>query len=123
TVAIDSEDEYVIHDANVSGVRDLVNEFQVGVSAECGMPVTILFGRSPAGQNATGEADFDGYYDLVEALQRSKGTPALERVVSLILAQESFSNPPEAWSISWPSLKSPTPKEEADVRETNAKAE
>lgn len=123
TVAIDSEDEYVIHDANVSGVRDLVNEFQVGVSAECGMPVTILFGRSPAGQNATGEADFDGYYDLVEALQRSKGTPALERVVSLILAQESFANPPEAWSISWPSLKSPTPKEEADVRETNAKAE
>ncbi|CAP41309.1 phage portal protein [Bordetella petrii] len=123
TVAIDSEDEYAIHDANVSGVRDLVNEFQVGVSAECGMPVTILFGRSPAGQNATGEADFDGYYDLVEGVQSNKATPALERIVSLILAQETFANPPEDWSIRWPALSSPTPKEEADVRETNAKAE
>ena len=123
TVAIDSEDEYSIHDANVSGVRDLINEFQVAVSTESGMPVTILFGRSPAGQNATGAADFDGYYDMVDRLQRNKASPALERIVSLILAQKTFQSPPDSWAIEWPSLKSMTAKEEADVRKTNADAE
>jgi phage-related protein (TIGR01555 family) len=122
TVAIDSEDEYRIEDTNVAGVREIINEFQIALSAETGIPVTVLFGRSPAGQNATGEADFATLHDLVEGLQRNKAGPALERLVALILAQKSVSAKLEKWSIVWPPLESPTEKEAADVRKTNADA-
>ncbi|WP_237173030.1 phage portal protein [Paracandidimonas lactea] len=123
TVAIDSEDDYDVKDMNLSGVKDVIQELQVGLSAETGIPVTILFGRSPGGMNATGEADFDGYHEMIEGLQRTRLTPALERIVSLIYAQSRFSDPPEDWKISWPALRSPTDKEAAEVRKANAEAE
>jgi len=123
TVAVDSEDTYDIKDMNMSGVKDVIQELQVGLAAEVGIPVTILFGRSPGGLNATGDADFDGYHEMIEGAQRVQLSPALERVVSLIYAQGQFTNPPEDWSIKWPALKSPTDKELADVRKTNAEAE
>lgn len=122
TVAVDSEDTYRIEDTNVSGVKDIIAEFQIALSVETGMAVTLLFGRSPAGQNATGESDFEGYYDLVENIQRNRATPAMERLVSLIVAQKQFKKPPEQWAVTWPPLHSPTAKEEADVNKTNADA-
>lgn len=123
TVAVDSEDQYRIEDTNVSGVRDVVAEFQIALSAETGIPVTLLFGRSPAGMNSTGQADFDGFYDMVENYQRNRGTPALERLVSLILAQKTVQKKVDQWSIGWPALQSPTDKEQAEVRKINAEAE
>jgi phage-related protein (TIGR01555 family) len=122
TVAIDSEDEYDVKDMNLSGVKDVIQELQVGLSVEIGIPVTIVFGRSPGGLNATGDADFDGYHEMVSGLQ-TRATPALERIVSLIYAQRSYSKPPDSWTINWPPLRMPTEKELADVRKTNADAD
>ena len=123
TVAIDGEDTYDLKDMNLSGVKDVLQELQVALSAETGIPVTILFGRSPGGLNATGDADFDGYYEMIEAAQRTRLKPALERIISIIYAQRSFSKPPEDWTIKWPALESPTDKELAEVRKANAEAE
>src|SRR5690606_10511437 len=123
TVAVDSEDTYDLKDMNLAGVKDVLQELQVALSAETGIPVTILFGRSPGGLNATGDADFDGYYEMIEGAQRTRLTPALERIISLIYAQRSFSNPPDDWTIKWPALESPTDKEQAEVRKANAEAE
>lgn len=36
------------------------------LSAVSEIPVTILFGRSPCGQNATGDSDFEQYYSMVQ---------------------------------------------------------
>ncbi|WP_066733561.1 DUF1073 domain-containing protein [Cupriavidus sp. D384] len=124
TVAVDAEDEYRIEDTNVAGVREIVNEFQIALSAETGIPVTLLFGRSPAGQNATGEADFETLHDLVEGLRQNKAAPALERLVALIAAQKKLAGKaPDQWSIVWPALETPTDREAADVRKTQADAE
>ena len=40
------------------------------LSALTNIPQTILFGRSPAGMNATGDSDFESYYNFVEKIQR-----------------------------------------------------
>ena len=34
------------------------------------IPQTILFGRSPSGENATGESDLENYYNFVEGIQK-----------------------------------------------------
>lgn len=123
TVAVDSEDEYTISDLQVAGVRDILNEFQISVSVESGIPVTILFGRSPAGMNSTGDADFKGYHEMVEGIRKNKATPALEKLVAVIFAQTSLPAPPENWFIKWPSLSTPTDQEAAATRKTNAEAQ
>jgi len=56
TIAIDGADEYDQKNLTVSGVKDIMNELQIALSAAADIPATVLFGRSPAGENATGHA-------------------------------------------------------------------
>ncbi len=123
SVAVDAEDDYDIRDSNVGGVNQLLQEFQIALSAESGIPVTLLFGRSPGGQNATGDADFEGYYNLVAQLRSLRMQPALERIISLICAQNTLSGKtPDNWKVVWAPLKQLTEKEQADVDKTKAEA-
>ncbi|PZT35135.1 hypothetical protein A7X93_00580 [Stenotrophomonas maltophilia] len=123
TVAVDGDDEYSIQDTNVGGVNQLLQEFQIALSAETGIPVTLLFGRSPGGQNATGDADFEGYYNLVEQLRSLRMQPALERVIALICAQRALAGKaPDNWKVQWSPLKQLTEKELADIEKTKAEA-
>ncbi|MGJ8513130.1 hypothetical protein R84981_002777 [Carnimonas sp. R-84981] len=111
-VAIDAEDDYNVYDLNVSGLKDVIGEFQVAVSAATGIPVTVLFGRSVAGLNSTGQHDLESYYDLCEGLQRNSVQPALERLINIIGRQRSV-NLPDKLEIKWPSLWTPTDDEKA----------
>jgi phage-related protein (TIGR01555 family) len=120
-VAVDAEDDYTVYDLNVSGIKDLIAEFQVAVSADSGIPVTALFGRSAAGMNSTGEGDANNLYNMAEGIQRTRAQPALERLVEAITRQNGI-QPPGEWSIRWPSLWTPTEKEQAEIRSTNANA-
>ena len=125
-VAVDSEDDYQVYDQNVSGVRDLISEFQVAVSADSGLPVTTLFGRSASGLNSTGENDLEGLYDMCEGLQKTSAQPAFELLVRAILRQTSLSGQKPAnnrWSIKWPSLWTPTEAQQAETRQKNADAD
>ncbi len=122
-VAVDAEDQYSIVDSGVSGIADLIQEFQVAVAADSGIPVTLLFGRSPGGQNATGDADFEGYYNSVEQLRTLRMQPALERIIALICVQRTIAaKAPQNWSIEWQPLKQLSDKEAADVAKTEAEA-
>lgn len=123
TVAVDSEDDFTVQDMNLSGVKDVIGELKSAVSAESGMPITLIFGESPGGLNSTGQHDSDNYNGMVRAIQQNKATPALERIVSLIFAQSTVTLKSEDWSIVWPALDEPTDKESADIRKTNADAE
>ena len=120
-VTVDSEDDYTVIDLSTSGIRELIAEYQIAVSAECGIPVAILFGRSAAGLNATGEADFEAYYDHIETLQRTKLTPALERITELVLAQSGMKDIGD-WFIQWKPLKSPTEKQQSELEKTRGEA-
>lgn len=121
-VAVDSEDDYAVYDQNVSGIKDLISEFQIAVSSDSGIPVTTLFGRSAAGLNSTGQHDLENLYDLCEGLQRTSAQPAIERLVKAICRQRGTTWPNE-WSIRWPSLWTPTDAEQADTRLKNAQAD
>ncbi|WP_049054447.1 anti-CBASS protein Acb1 family protein, partial [Achromobacter xylosoxidans] len=125
-VAVDAEDDYQVLSSDMGGIKDTLAEFQIAVSAEAGYPVSVLFGRSAAGLNATGDGDLEGFYNAVAMGREVKLNPALERLVSLIRAQRSLAGTGtaqgEAWSITWPPLKPATAKEEAEVRKANAEA-
>lgn len=120
-VAVDSEDDYNILNADLSGIVDVLDEFKVAISADVNIPVAILFGQSAKGMNATGASDFESYYDLVESIQQHKIKPVLEKLIELLMFQKHI-KPFENWKIKFPSLNTPTDKEIAEVRKTNADA-
>ena len=115
-VIIDADtEEFEYHSANVSGLDALLDKFAVRLSAAADIPMTILFGTSPAGMNATGESDTRGWYDTVQAIREQSLGPQLERLVRVIAADVGDPEP-DAWVVKWPSLWQMSPTEEADYR-------
>ena len=54
------------------------------LSALTSIPQTILFGRSPAGMNSTGDADLENWYNFLERLQRRMIKKNLRYLLSVI---------------------------------------
>lgn len=121
-VAVDKDDDYTILNADLNGVKDVIQEAQVAVAAECGLPVTVLFGRSPGGLNATGASDWAIVYELCAQLQTDRLNPALERLVSLIFAQSAVPDmgTPDQWAIKWNGLAVLSDAEQAEVENKRA---
>lgn len=71
SITIDSEGEdYDFKSFSFSGVSDVISTTCNYLSALTSIPQTILFGRSPAGMNATGDSDLENYYNYVERIQK-----------------------------------------------------
>lgn len=123
SVAVDKEDEYGIFNIPLTGLTDIIQEFEQALCAVTGYPFTVLFGRSPAGMNSTGKSDLQIYYDNVRRIQRRKIRPALEYLVRLIqLAKEGPTNGKELekWSIKFKAIEPLNDLEQANVDKTQA---
>ncbi len=123
SVAIDKDDEYAVFNIPLGGLTDIIQEMEQYVCAVTGYPFTKLFGRSPAGMNATGQSDMQIYYDKVKSYQKRKLRPALEYLVKLI--QLSSEGPTqgkelEKWSIKFNALEQLNDLEQANVDKTQA---
>lgn len=123
SVAVDKEDEYGIFNIPLTGLTDIIQEFEQALCAVTGYPFTVLFGRSPAGMNSTGKSDLQIYYDNVRRIQRRKIRPALEYLVRLIqIAKEGPTNGKELekWSIKFKAIEPLNDLEQANVDKTQA---
>lgn len=123
SVSIDKDDEYAVFNIPLGGLTDIIQEMEQYVCAVTGYPFTKLFGRSPAGMNATGQSDMQIYYDKVKSYQKRKLRPALEYLVKLI--QLSSEGPTqgkelEKWSIKFKALQQLNDLEQANVDKTQA---
>lgn len=78
------DDSYESHQYTFSGIGEVYDRFMMDVSGACGIPVTKLFGRSPAGMNSTGDADMDNYYDTIEQSQESQLRPVLDKLLPIV---------------------------------------
>ena len=67
-----------------SGLQDVHESMCLNLCGASHYPMTKLFGRSPAGMNATGESDLKNYYDYVDSLRESKLRPALEKLLPVL---------------------------------------
>ena len=84
SIAIDSEGEsYDFKVANFSGVRDVIDASCNMLSSLTNIPQTLLFGRSPAGMNATGESDLENWYNFVERIQKLMLKPNLRNLLDV----------------------------------------
>ncbi|MCM1059070.1 MAG: DUF1073 domain-containing protein [Eubacterium sp.] len=85
SIAIDSEGEdYDFKTFQFSGVADTIDAACNFLSALTSIPQTVLFGRSPAGMNSTGQADMENYYNYVERIQKRMLRSNLRYLLSVI---------------------------------------
>ena len=108
------------HPFSFAGLSDVYEAFMLDMAGASGIPATRLFGRSPQGMNATGESDLKNYYELIGQMQERHLRPALEKLLP-VLAMSSWGFIPEKMEISFPSLMTASPREEAEIREQNAR--
>lgn len=118
-VVVDTDDDYSIINADLGGVVNILDELKVAISADCKIPVSILFGQSAKGMNATGENDLESFYDLIEGIQQNKIKPVLEKLLEVIVLQAHVKANND-WKIKFPSLKTPTEAEKANVDKVKA---
>lgn len=68
---IDKEDLFQTTSYSFSGLSDMMLQFGQQLSGACGIPLVRLFGQSPAGLSATGDADIRMYYDKINSQQEA----------------------------------------------------
>ncbi len=93
---------------SMADVPQLIDRLEVATAAAVGRPVAVLFGRAPAGLNATGESDMRLWYDSVESYRCRVIEPRLEKIISICERTPI--------DLEFEPLWSPTEKEMAEVR-------
>jgi len=83
------------------------------ISGATGIPVSKLFGRSPAGMNATGEQETQNYYDMIAMEQESCLAPMLDKLMPVLL-MSAYGELTEI-TYEFNPVYEPTPQEEADL--------
>lgn len=104
-----------------TGLQEVYDSMCLDLSGASRIPVTKLFGRSPAGMNATGESDLRNYYDYVDTLREAKLRPILEKLLP-ILAMSAWGAVPDGLDITFPPLWTPTAAEVAEIALKKAQA-
>ena len=127
SLMIDAEkEEYEIASLNFAGIPDSMRVFLIRLAAAAKMPLTVLFGMSPAGLNSTGESDLRIWSATVKTQQTHVLKPLLTRLTKLnMLAKEGPTGGvlPERWDIVFPPLVKMTQAEEVQIRKTMAEAD
>ncbi|MDK1020187.1 MAG: DUF1073 domain-containing protein [Candidatus Hydrogenedentes bacterium] len=121
TILLDTKESFSKHSSTVAGLDKLLDSFMMSVSSVTGIPVTLLMGRSPAGQNATGESDIRMWYDSIRSAQRTNLRPRLEMVIRYCFA--AAGDEPETWSIEFNPLWEMNAKEKADIYKINSEGD
>lgn len=117
TMLLDTEEELTNVDRGaLTFLADVIDRFFQVLCAACETPLTIMFGTSPAGMNATGESDTRGWYDTVQDHRTQELEPRLIRLVRVVSRGLFPGLDPGTWEIKWPSLWQPTDKEAAEHR-------
>lgn len=124
TIAISANEDYVRHVVNLSGMEKIQQNVMLMVSGAADMPATHIFGRSPQGENATGESDERQYNAKVYSEQEHRYSPALMRLFELICLSSKFQGPKsvEEMEISFIPIKENTLFDTARAMDSASKA-
>jgi phage-related protein (TIGR01555 family) len=107
-------DDFQTYQYTFSGLNDIYQSFMLDIAGAAEMPVTKLFGRSPAGMNATGEGDQENYYNTIEQRQVSQLEPVLDKLLPVMFVSE-FGGVPDDLDYSFNPIETPSEDDVAEI--------
>jgi len=102
-----------------AGLADVYDRVMMDVAGASRIPVTKLFGRSPAGMNSTGESDLTNYYDYIDGIRENTFRPALEKLLPII-CMSCWGEIPDDLDIEFPPMQTPDEENNATIAEKKA---
>lgn len=127
TLVIDKDgEEYDFKSMSLAGVKDIVDSVCNMLSAVTNIPQTLLFGRSPSGENSTGESDMENYYNYVNKIQKMMLKKNMRILLDLILEcgrKKGQIKEIPSYKIEFVPLWSLSEKEQAEVDSVKAATE
>ena len=114
---MDSKDSMETHQYTFGGLADVYQQFLMDIAGAAEMPVTKLFGRSPAGMNATGQSDLQNYYDMIAEKQESYLRPILNKVLPPFIIS-TLGSMPDDFDFDFDPVAEPSDKERAELAKT-----
>lgn len=113
-VFLDAENEKLTNKSIVlAGIPEVINVLQMDLSGKTDIPITKLFGRSPAGENSTGESDTANYNSMVMDVQLDM-KPLIQKCVNYITGDTDV----EKHAITFNHPTPPTQKEKREQQKT-----
>ena len=113
-MVLGKDDDFATHQYTFSGINDVYQSFMLDVAGAAEIPVTKLFGRSPAGLSATGESDLQNYYDMIGQKQASQLQPAIDKLLPVMVMSE-FAYIPNDLSYDFNPIAEQTEEELASI--------
>lgn len=117
---IDADDDYQQKSASFATLPEVLDRFMQNVAGAADIPMTRLFGQSPAGLNATGESDIRNYYDRVQSMQELELSPAMANLDEALI-RSALGDRPDEIHYNWRPLWQTTEKERAEIGELTAR--
>ncbi len=109
-----NKDTFTTHPYTFAGLSEIYQTFMLDVSGAAEIPVTKLFGRSPAGLNATGESDLSNYADVIEGQQEATLRPMLEKLLPVMCLSE-FGAIPDDLDFEFEPVRKPSEEEKKTI--------
>lgn len=81
---LSKDDDFQTFQYTFAGLSDIYEMFMMDVAGAAEIPVTRLFGRSPAGLNSTGEGDLINYYDRIAKDQKAFLRPVIDKLLPVM---------------------------------------
>lgn len=116
---LDGTESYEKKQNSFANLDKVVQQFMIDVSGAADIPVTRLFGQSPAGLNATGDGDIRNYYDMISSKQESELRPQLEYLYEVLVRSE-LGHMPDDFRFDFNSLWQVSDTEQAAVETARA---
>jgi phage-related protein (TIGR01555 family) len=111
---IGKEEEILSMQYTFAGLNDIYESFMMDVAGAAEIPVTKLFGRSPAGLNATGESDLQNYYDMVSQQQTTVLKPKIDKLLPVMFMSE-FGAVPDDLDVKFNPIATPSEEKVAEI--------
>jgi uncharacterized protein len=110
----------------MTGLPELLDRWLHRVSAAAEIPITLLFGMSPGGLNATADGDIEFFYNMIKTKQERDLRPQLEKFFKVLLCSKDGPTQgaePEGWSFDFEPLWQMSDKEKAELRKSVAETD
>lgn len=117
-LVLGENDEFQSFQYSFAGLGECYDRFMMDISGATEIPVTKLFGRSPAGMNATGEGDMDNYFSMISELQENVLRPIYNKLLPVMFLSE-FGAVPDDLDFEFNSQEQLNDLEKSDLNQKN----
>lgn len=119
---MDDSDTFETHSYSFAGIDNVLLQIGQQLSGATDIPLTRLFGQSPAGMNATGDSDLCNYYDRTNADQNKDLRSGMTTILKIVCRSTLGIDAPKNLNFTFKPLWQLNDTEKSDIAQKHTSA-